>query len=84
MCPSSQQRKDQVKAYYMSVDVTEIEFPSDFDSLPQLGDNPETGIIAYLLISNGEEITIIANEQEYELFQQQQQQQAQQVNTVNQ
>ena len=67
----------------MSVDVTEIEFPSDFDSLPQLGDNPETGILAYLLISNGEEITIIVNEQEFMLYQQQQQEQEAQVNQQN-
>ena len=80
MCPSSQQRKTEIKAYYISVDVTEIEFPSDFDSLPQLGDNPETGIVAYLLISNREEITIIVNEQEFMLYQQQQQEQEAQVN----
>ena len=83
MCPSSQQRKNEIKAYYISVDVTEIEFPSDFDSLPQLGDNPETGILAYLLISNGEEITIIVNEQEFMLYQQQQQEQEAQVNQQN-
>ena len=83
MCPSSQQRKNEIKAYYISVDVTEIEFPSDFDSLPQLGDNPETGILAYLLISNGEEITIIVNEQEFMLYQQQQQGQEAQVNQQN-
>ena len=83
MCPSSQQRKNEIKAYYISVDVTEIEFPSDFDSLLQLGDNPETGIVAYLLISNGEEITIIVNEQEFMLYQQQQQEQEAQVNQQN-
>ena len=83
MCPSSEQRKNQIKAYYISVDVTEIDFSGEFDSLPQLGDNPETGIIAYLLISNGEEITIIVNEQEFLLYQQQQQQQQAPVNQQN-
>ena len=82
MCPSPQQ--NQIKVYHVSVDVTKIQFPIEFENLPQLGDNPETGIIAYLLISNGEEITVIANEQEYILYQeQQQQQQHQQVNQQN-
>ena len=53
-----------IKAYYIADDIYEIELP--LNNLPKLGDIQEEGIIAYILISNGEEITIINNTQEYE------------------
>ena len=55
---------EQVKAYYIAEDIFEIVLP--LENLPELGDRGhEDGIIAYILISNGEEITIITNEEEY-------------------
>ena len=69
MCPPSVR---QFKAYYVAEEVTEIELPSHLQDLPQLGDIEETGIIGYVIIANGEEITIIANEQEYLAYMQQQ------------
>ena len=62
MCPNLQKG---IKAFYVSEDITEIELPSELQNLPELGDRPETGIIGYILIANGEEITIICNEEEY-------------------
>ena len=69
MCPPSFR---QIKGYYVSEEVTEIELPSHLEDLPQLGDIEETGVIGYIIIANGEEITIIANEQEYLAYMQQQ------------
>ena len=69
MCPPSVRP---IKAYYVAEEVTEIELPSHLQDLPQLGDIEETGIIGYIIIANGEEITIIANEQEYLAYMQQQ------------
>ena len=63
MCPSSKHNK--IKAFYVSDEITEIELPTELENLPELGDTPENGIIGYIIISNGEEITIITNEQEY-------------------
>ena len=63
MCPPTQ--KKCLKAYYVAKDITEITLPSESADLPELGDNPESGIIGYILILNGEEITIITNKQEY-------------------
>ena len=62
MCPNLQKG---IKAFYVAEDITEIELPSDLQDLPELGDNPESGIIGYILIANREEITIICNEVEY-------------------
>ena len=56
--------KVEIKAYYISDNVYEINLP--LDNLPELGDIPEQGVIAYILIANGEEITIINNHEEYE------------------
>ena len=54
-----------MKAYYISDDIEEINLPEYLADLPELGDIEETGIIGYILIANGEEITIITNEEEY-------------------
>ena len=63
MCPHM--NKKSVKAYYVADDVTEIQLPTELENLPELGDIEESGIIGYIIIANGEEITIIANEEEY-------------------
>ena len=63
MCPPS--TCHQIKAFYVSDEITEIALPTELENLPELGNLPETGIIGYIIISNGEEITIITNEQEY-------------------
>ena len=64
MCPI---RGDEVKikAYYVSDDIYEINLPETLESLPQLGDIEDTSILGYIIIANGEEITIIMNEEEY-------------------
>ena len=54
----------EIKAYYISDNIYEIDLP--LENLPELGDLHEEGIIAYILISNGEEITIINNQEEYD------------------
>ena len=63
MCVKSE-CKD-IKAYYVADDIYEIELPDHLESLPALGDIEESGIIGYIIIANGEEITIIADEEEY-------------------
>ena len=65
MCQSHENKKD-IKAYYVSDDLYEIELP--LPNLPELGDLAQDEIIAYILISNGEEITIINNTEEYETW----------------
>ena len=67
MCPCSD--KKQVKAYYVAEDIYEIVLPDDLEQLPQLGEIPEEGIIGYIIIANGEEITIIADEEAYMAWQ---------------
>ena len=54
-----------VKAYYISDRIEEIVLPEHLADLPQLGDIEDTGILGYIIIANGEEITIITNEEEY-------------------
>ena len=54
-----------IKAFYVANDITEIDLPSELSDLPALGDTEESGTIGYIIVSNGEEITIIANEEEY-------------------
>ena len=54
-----------IKAYYVSDDIYEINLPETLESLPQLGDIEDTSILGYIIIANGEEITIITNEEEY-------------------
>ena len=62
MCPCSDDLK--VKACYIAEDIIELVLP--LENLPELGDRGhEDGIIGYILISNGHEITIINNEEEY-------------------
>ena len=63
MCPSQHNVRD-IKAYYVSDDVYELQLP--LDNLPELGDIEQEGVIAYILISKGKEITIINNTDEYE------------------
>ena len=63
MCPCL--TKKSIKAFYVADEITEIDLPSELSDLPALGDIEESGIIGYIIISNGEEITIIANEEEY-------------------
>ena len=65
MCQSQENKKD-IKAYYVSDDVYEIELP--LPNFPELGNLAQDEIIAYILISNGEEITIINNTEEYETW----------------
>ena len=55
-----------IKVYYVSDSIEEIVLP--IENLPELGDTQEEGIIGYILISNGEELTIITNQQEYEAW----------------
>ena len=64
MCPTNDNKTD-VKAYYMADDIYEIELPEHLENLPALGDIEETGIIGYIIIANGEEITIITDEEAY-------------------
>ena len=54
-----------IKAYYVADDIYEIDLPEHLENLPALRDIAESGIIGYIIISNGEEITIIADEEEY-------------------
>ena len=54
-----------IKAYYVADDIYEIELPETLENLPALGDIEESGIIGYIIIANGEEITIIADEEAY-------------------
>ena len=63
MCPRSEQSR--VKAYYVAEDISEIDLPKSLENLPQLGDIEDTGIIGYIIIANGEEITIIIDEEAY-------------------
>ena len=63
MCLTAQQTE--IKAYYVAEDIFEIDLPEDLSSLPQLGDIEETGIIGYIIIANGEEITIITDEEAF-------------------
>ena len=63
MCLTAQQTK--MGAYYIAEDIFEIDLPEDLSSLPQLGDIEETGIIGYIIIANGEEITIITDEEAF-------------------
>ena len=63
MCPRCEQSG--VKAYYVAEDIFEIDLPESLENLPQLGDIEDTGIIGYIIIANGEEITIITDEEAY-------------------
>ena len=63
MCPSND--KNEVKVYYVADNIYKIQLPQELDQLPQLGKIPEEGIIGYIIIANGEEITIIADEEAY-------------------
>lgn len=63
MCHS---HRTNIKVYYVSDSIEEIVLP--IENLPELGDTQEEGIIGYILISNGEELTIITNQQEYEAW----------------
>ena len=66
MCHGNKKDNDEIKAHYIAEDVFEIQLP--IENLPELGDRGEEGIIAYILISNGEEITLINNEEEYQAW----------------
>ena len=63
MCPVSD--VSEIKAYYVCDDIYEISLPETLENLPQLGDIEEKGVIGYIIIANGEEITIIADEEAY-------------------
>ena len=63
MCPHMVTKS--IKAYYVAEEITEILLPTELENLPELGDIEESGIIGYIIIANGEEITIITNEEEY-------------------
>ena len=63
MCPPSHRKP--VKVNYIAEDIYEIDLPDHLDQLPQLGEITEEGIIGYIIIANGEEITIIADEEAY-------------------
>ena len=54
-----------MKAFYVADDIYEINLPDRLDQLPQLGEIPEEGIIGYIIIADGEEITIITDEEAY-------------------
>ena len=54
-----------IKTYYVADDIYEIELPETLENLPALGDIEESGIIEYIIIANGEEITIVVDEEEY-------------------
>ena len=43
----------------------ELDLPENLENVPQLGDIEDSNIIGYIIIANGEEITIITNEEEY-------------------
>ena len=64
MCPR-ERHSNTVQAYYILDDIEEINLPDHLSDLPQLGDIEDTGIIGYIIIANGEELTIITNEEEY-------------------
>ena len=64
MCPPFTEKKE-IKAYYISDDIYELELPENLENLPQLGDIEESGIIGYIIVANGEEITIITDEEAY-------------------
>ena len=64
MCPILHE-ESLIKAYYVSDDIYEINLPETLENLPQLGDIEDTDILGYIIIANGEEITIITNEEEY-------------------
>ena len=49
----------------MADDIYEIELPETLENLPALEEIEESGIIEYIIIANGEEITIVADEEEY-------------------
>ena len=59
-----------IEAHYISDEIYNIQLP--IDDLPELGDIPEEGIFRYILISNGEEITVITSQEEYEQWLKQQ------------
>ena len=63
MCPPAGEKE--IKAFYISDDIYEIELPETLADLPALGDIEESGIIGYIIIANGEEITIITDEEGY-------------------
>ena len=63
MCPRSNSKE--IKAYYVADDIYEIDLPETLENLPALGDIEESGIIGYIIIANGEEITIITDKEEY-------------------
>ena len=63
MCPRSKSKE--IKAYYVADDIYDIDLPETLENLPALGDIEESGIIGYIIIANGEEITIITDEEEY-------------------
>ena len=63
MCPCSEHKA--VQAFYVADDIYEINLRDHLDQLPQLGEIPEEGIIGYIIIADGEEITIIADEEAY-------------------
>ena len=54
-----------VKAYYIFDEIEEINLPEQLADQSQLGNIEETGILGYIIMANGEEITIITNEEEY-------------------
>ena len=59
-----------IEAHYISDKIFTIQLP--IDNLPQLGDIPEEGIFRYILIANGEEITVITSQEEYKQWLKQQ------------
>ena len=63
MCPSN--GKNDIKAYYVADDIYELELPELLENLPALGDIEDSSIIGYIIIANGEEITIITDEEAY-------------------
>ena len=63
MCPVIE--SSDIKAFYIADDIYELSLPDLLESLPQLGEIEEEGVIGYILIANGEEITIIADEEAY-------------------
>ena len=56
--------KPEIEAYYISDDIYPIQLP--LDNLPELGDNPETDIFGYILITSNQEITIITDQEGYD------------------
>ena len=63
MCPPSKRKA--VQAYYVADDIYEINLPEHLDQLLQLGEIQEEGIIGYIILADGEEITITADEEAY-------------------